>query len=388
MGENAKEGGNFRVLFISSSSRFRLPERRSAYRKKFRGLSKIGDMNYIAVSDDGGRRHACVGAMELHLAPKTGFKPLDVMLFLIFALLEGLKIIRKRRINIIYAQSPLLDGCIGCLLRTLTGCKLIVGIHGDWAGEIQYSKPGLARFLPLINLIAKMVLRNADVVRVISEATKRRALEFIQKDKIFPVMFPAFFDAEFFLERKIKHPKEDSVVFVGSLIGRKGVKYLLGGIRTVIAEYPKFRLYILGRGNKEGELKDLCRRLGIEDNVQFLGHQPAEVVMEYIDRSLALVLPSLSEGLGRAALEAMARGRPVIGSRVEGILETVNNDRGYLIPPKDSNAISSAILSILRNKAEAMDKGMKGREYVAGEYSLEKYLNNYKELFHFTLRDA
>jgi len=378
----------YNVLFISSSTRYKIPEERGVYTKKFKALSGIGDMNYLAVSEDGKSRCGNVEGAYLRLAPRIGFKPLSVLLFICFAFKSGLETMKRKDINIIYAQSPLLDGAVGCVLKSLTNCKLVVGIHGDWENEIRYSKPSIVKLMPLINFTADRVLKNADAVRAISKTTEKRALEFVPKEKIFPVLFPALFDVDFFLEGKVKEPKETSAVFVGSLIGRKGVDYLLKALPGVVERFPKFKLYILGKGNKEGELKELAKKLGVEKNVKFLGQQPAGEVRDYIDRSRVLVLPSLSEGLGRIALEAMARGRPVIGSQVEGIRETVTKERGYPIPPRDSSAIAVTILNVLRNKKIAMKKGKTGRAYVKGRYSLEKYVENHRRLFEFALEEA
>ncbi len=374
-----------KILFISSSSRFQLPEKRSVYRKKWAALSKIGDMSYIAVSDDGHGKCGRMGGVRLCLAPRTGFKLLDVLLFLCFAFKKGLETIKGKDINIIYAQSPLLDGVVGCVLKGLTGCKLVVGVHGDWENEIKYSKPGVARFMPLINFTAERVLENADAVRAISKATKERALEFVPKGRVFSELFPAHFDVDFFLDGEPKKIKDNSAVFVGSLIGRKGVDYLLKAVPEVVERFPDFKLYIIGNGSMGGELKSLSRKLGIEENIEFEGHQPAKGVKARIDECAALVLPSLSEGLGRIALEAMARGKPVIGSQVEGIKETVTKERGYPVPPKDSKALAEALLQVLGDKKAAVEKGKNGREHVMKEYSLEKYVKNHEKLFKFAL---
>ncbi|MBN2518220.1 MAG: glycosyltransferase family 4 protein [Candidatus Altiarchaeota archaeon] len=372
----------FKVLFISSSSRYRIPEERSVYKKKFGALSKIADISWIAVSESGKKSIGECGGAKLFLAPRKGAKILDLMLFKEFALTEGLRVIKNRDIDIVYAQSPLMDGLMGAALKKLTGVKLIVGVHGDWEGEIRYSKPGIARFMPLINLWASFCLKNADLVRVISKATEERALEFVEKDKISSAKFPALFDVDFFLEGEPKASKEDSAVFVGSLIGRKGVDHLVKAVPKIRNEFPEFKLYVVGRGALEKELGSMAESLGVGENVVFAGHQPMERVREYIDKSQMLVLPSMSEGLGRIALEAMSRSRPVIGSAVEGIKETVKDGHnGILIRPGDSDAIANAVIKLLEDKKLAAEMGKNGRRFVQENYSVEKYVSHYERLF-------
>ena len=159
--------------------------------------------------------------------------------------------------------------------------------------------------------------------------------------------------------------------------------YLLKALPSVIKQFPDFRLYVLGKGKEEKKLRQLADEIGIYNNVKFLGHQPAEKVKQYIDKSRVLVLPSHSEGLGRIALEAMARARPVIGSHVEGIKETVTEERGYPVPPADSDAIATKLLEVLIEKDIAREKGEAGRNYIQANYSIDKYKDNYEELFNF-----
>ncbi len=375
----------YRVLFVSSSSEYEIPEGREVYRKKFRGFGKFADIFQIAVSRGGPKRGKIEGA-ELYLLPKmAGLGVFNSIIFVIGGVAEGIWIIKRKRVNIVYAQSPLLDGLVGLLLKWLYGIKLIVGIHGDWEGEIKNSKPRLRVFLPIINLIAGYTLRHADSIRVISQSTRERAREFVDERRIFPIAFPALFDVEFFLKGRIKKPKEQSALFVGSLIGRKGVEYLIRATAGVVRRYKNFKVYVIGEGKEKKRLTELSRSLGIGQNVVFLGRQPAKVVRDYMDRCSVLVLPSLSEGLGRVALEAMARGRPVRGSQVEGSRETVNEERGYPVEMGKTEEIEKALISVIRSPEEALKRGRRGREYVKKNYSTNAYMKNYRNLFNFVL---
>jgi glycosyltransferase involved in cell wall biosynthesis len=379
------ENKGYNVVFISSSSRYDIPEKRAVYKKKFKALSDLGNISYIAVSESGAAKCGKSDGAELCLSARTGFKPLDLLLFQFSAIKNGLKQ-SKGRESIIYSQSALNDGVAACMIKGLTGAKLIVGLHGDWETEINYSKPRTSLFMPLINAVAANVFKKSDAVRVISDATEERALEFVGKDKIFSVKFPALFDINFFLEGEVKEFKENSAVFVGSLIGRKGIAFLIRAVPLVKKKFPDFKVYILGKGPIKEELETLAKKLKIENNVEFLGHRNAEDVKKYIDKSSVLVLPSLSEGLGRIALEAMARGRPVIGSATEGIKETVRDgENGYLVEPRNYNAIAEGIIRILQNKKKAQEMGKQGRAWVKKNFSMKKYVENHKKLFDFAL---
>jgi len=376
----------FKVLFLSSSSRYSIPEPREHIVKKYTELSKLADINVMAVSADGKRKTGIIEGSKFYLVPNLKIGPIDALLYVVYSTLDGLRINKNKKVDIIYPQTGFIDGLVALFLKKVIGAKMIVGVHGDWEMEIMYSKPHVYRFMPLLNLSVRFVLKNADCIRAISKATKKKALEFVREDKICPTMFPAFFDAEFFLKDEPVESKENSVVFVGSLIGRKGIDYLIQAVPHVVKSFKDFKLYIVGEGKLKSYLMDLASELGVEDYVIFTDHLSAEEVKEYIDKSRALLLPSLSEGLGRIVLEAMARGKPVIGSNVEGIKESIKDgSNGVLVEPRDVDGIANAVIYVLKNKEGSRKMGLEGRKFVMRTYSMERYKENYKKLFKFAL---
>jgi len=386
MSQLKMEAQKYNTLFVSSSGAYTIPEERPVYKKKFRGLSNLGNVDVLAKSMRGAPTEGETDGAMLHLSRKTGIPLLDMALFKWLVFTKGLKACKERKIDIIYAQTPMLDGLMACWLKRFTGARLVVGIHGDWDHEIRFSKPKLAMALPLINLVAKGVFSCADAVRVISKATEEKALEFVEKNKVCDTKFPALFDVEFFLEGKPRQIRKNQAVFVGSLIGRKGIEFLLKAIPPVVERYPDFELVILGKGAVEAELKALAGELRIAERVRFAGQVDATVVKETIDESAVLVLPSLSEGLGRIALEAMSRGRPVIGSAVEGIKESISDGKnGFLVTPGSDKEIAEKLLWILDNKEKAEEMGQNGRDYISETFSLERYVENHRKLFDFAL---
>jgi glycosyltransferase involved in cell wall biosynthesis len=104
---------------------------------------------------------------------------------------------------------------------------------------------------------------------------------------------------------------------IGRLIPIKGHVVLLRAFRAVLDRRPEARLEIAGRGVLEHGLRDLTRQLGLEHAVSFLGH--VTPVQRSVDRAFAVVVPSLGEGFGMVALEAMERGRPVIAASIGGL---------------------------------------------------------------------
>jgi len=94
------------------------------------------------------------------------------------------------------------------------------------------------------------------------------------------------------------------------------------------------------------------------------------------------VLTSLSEGFSNVILEYMASAKPVVATEVGGNPEiVVHGETGLLVPPADSNALATAILSILENKEVALRFGMAGRKRVEERFCLDVMLRNYENLF-------
>jgi glycosyltransferase involved in cell wall biosynthesis len=99
-------------------------------------------------------------------------------------------------------------------------------------------------------------------------------------------------------------------------------------------------------------------------------------------RCRLLVLPSLSEGLGRVLIEAMACGRPVIGTRVGGISDLIQDGvNGYLVPPDEVAPLADRIAYLLAHPDEAAGMGARGRAFVAETFSTEKYVAGYWQVF-------
>jgi glycosyltransferase involved in cell wall biosynthesis len=103
--------------------------------------------------------------------------------------------------------------------------------------------------------------------------------------------------------------------------------------------------------------------------------------------AVCLVLPSFSEGLGRVVLEAMACGRPVIGTRVGGIPEMIEDEiTGLLVSPGDPNGLAESLLRLLEDPKLAEAMGRRGRAKVESLFTEEKYFRGFTELL--TLADA
>ena len=157
------------------------------------------------------------------------------------------------------------------------------------------------------------------------------------------------------------------MVVVAALERRKGHAVLLDALAK-LADVP---LHVLcaGRGSEADALAAQCEALGLGSRVTFLG-EIADVAPLLAAADL-IVMPSLHEGLGVAALEAMAAAKPVIASRVGGLAEVVDHDvTGLLIAPGDAPALAAAIRRVAGARDWALRLGAAGRERVERRFSM------------------
>jgi glycosyltransferase involved in cell wall biosynthesis len=167
---------------------------------------------------------------------------------------------------------------------------------------------------------------------------------------------------------------------VGRLIPIKGHVVLLRAFADARERVPGLQLDIAGRGPLEPALKALARELGIEDAVHFLGH--VSPIQSAIEQSAVVVVPSMGEGFGMVALEAMERSRPVIAARIGGLGELVRDgETGLLVPPGDADALADAIVRVAGDLDLAKRMGDAGRRRALSRF-LQRYCTDRTELLY------
>ena len=154
--------------------------------------------------------------------------------------------------------------------------------------------------------------------------------------------------------------EERRLLCVGRLIPIKGHIVLLRAFADAKRELPDLQLDIAGRGPLEPALKALVRELGIADSVHFLGH--VSPIQAAIERAAVIVVPSMGEGFGMVALEAMERARPVIAAEIGGLGELVRDgETGLLVPPGEAEPLREAIVRLAGDLELARTMGEAGR---------------------------
>jgi glycosyltransferase involved in cell wall biosynthesis len=164
---------------------------------------------------------------------------------------------------------------------------------------------------------------------------------------------------------------EPRLLCVGRLIPIKGHIVLLRAFAEARRQIPDLRLDIAGRGPLEPALRALAKELEVDEAIRFLGY--VAPVQRAIEDAAIVVVPSMGEGFGMVALEAMERARPVIAAEIGGLGELVEEGvTGLLVPPGEAEPLTQAILQLARNLPRAAELGEAGRHRALEQFLQER----------------
>jgi glycosyltransferase involved in cell wall biosynthesis len=238
--------------------------------------------------------------------------------------------------------------------------KIVVEVHGDWrSAPRMYGSPIRSSISGLSDALARFAVRHGDRVRVIGAYTERLVRQ-VRPDAVVE-RFIAYTDLGGFLDvATVAPPHDERVLFVGALEPYKGVDVLLDAWKDVRDERPDALLTIVGSGSLAAMVARAAEDIR---SVDVAGPLPHSRILELLDGSRFLVLPSRSEGLGRVILEAFARERAVVATRSGGILELIDEgENGVLVPPGDASGLAAAIRAGLEDPERMWQMGRNGRQ--------------------------
>jgi glycosyltransferase involved in cell wall biosynthesis len=346
-----------------------------------RELSKTHEVNVIAPGAKGLKVYETIGSLKIfrfhyffpheyeklaygdgilnNLGAKRKYRAL-VPPFTLSFLIKSIRI--GSRCDLIHAQW-VFSGLIGLLGKRVHGRPVILTVRGSDI-NVEY---GEAKSL---EWVVPWVMRGCDYITAVSKDLSRTVIErFGVADKI--TFVPNGVSLEVFspmdrsearqaLELPLRVP---IVLYAGRILASKGIECLVRAIPDVLKSYQEARFFFLGEGEFGQRLVELCREMGITQNVRFIGKKPHEELPLWLNAADLMVLPSFSEGRPNTILEAMACAKPVVASRVGGIPELVHDgDNGFLVNPNDPDALSRAILMVLNMGSRRDLVGKRGRE--------------------------
>jgi glycosyltransferase involved in cell wall biosynthesis len=351
-----------RLLFINSIHPRKFGGGEKWMIKAASGLSRAGHRVFVAGRGDSEiLRAAQAAGVDTRALPIHG--DLDPV-----ATVRILRFLRRERIDLIVCNLNK-DVRVAGLAGRIAGSVAVIARHGvQLCGKSWKHRLTLTRLTDGILTNTEAIRRaytaygwfGADFVRVIYNGIEHK----------FDVS-PLDFGREF--------PGKKVVLSAGRLAQQKGYPFLIEAA-ALLRDQAELQFLVAGRGSEEGRLKAQVRRLGLESSFRFLGY------LDDPDPALAgcdcFVLPSLFEGMPNAVMEAMALGKAVILTDVDGARELVENERsGLIVPPGDPAALAAAIRRVADDPELRSRLGREARVRVREQFTLEAMIGHLETYF-------
>jgi glycosyltransferase involved in cell wall biosynthesis len=369
-----------------STARYEQPLRPEVQRK-WQALGALGwRMFVIGFSTSGAPRCFTQASTTFYLLPALPLAPLRHLTFFLAAPCVLLWATGRHGVRTLIAQGPF-EGSVGASIKAL--CRLggvpvtlIVESHGDFERALFLYRtlpfhPVYRRFM---NVAVRFALQHADALRAVSEATRSQLTRHAPDLRV--ETFPGWIDVDTFSvpPRTALPSRCSDLLFAGALVPARGVHVLIDAFALVAPAVPAARLVIAGPAENRRYAAGLRARVadnGLQDRVRFVGEVSQAALADLMGRTRALVLPSISEGLGRVALEAMLTGTPVVGTRVGGIPDMVRHgDTGILVDAGDPAGLAAALVGIFTlPDIDAM--GSRAREHAHRLVSTDVFVGGY-----------
>lgn len=297
---------------------------------------------------------------------------------------HGLKLLSSRNakglgpeFDLIATYDPLKTGLIACILSFFSKIPFAVEVNGDYTADVLYwhIKNPITRKLrkKLLYIVEKFVLNRASGIKLLYDDQIDAFLP-LRKNSVV-MRFPDYVNTTL-----MKNIEEEKVVlFVGFPLYVKGVDILIEAFKRLSPRFPHWKLKILGFFSDLKELEAL-----IDGHPKIFHHPPVDPseIPEHIGRCGIFVLPSRTEAMGRVLIEAMACGKPRVGSRVGGI-PTVINDRvdGLLCNPGDRGDLQAKLTTLLTDGELRTRLGSAGHERYLREFGRDNYFLTLSEYY-------
>ncbi len=236
-----------------------------------------------------------------------------------------------------------------------------------------------------------LALRHANVVLAPSQDTANHVVEqHVRRERIH--VLPWALDPEFEATpantppAKLPHgyPEGRVILTVGRWLAKeryKGMDTLITALPRLLTRWPELQLLAVGDGDDRAWLEDLAEQNGVNRHIHFLTDLTFEQLAACYEACEMFVLPSRGEGFGLVYLEAMARGKPVVGGAHGGAPEVIEDGvTGYLVPHGDAAQLATSIETLLSDPALAQKMGGRGRQRVEREFRFSVFAKSLKKI--------
>ena len=303
-----------------------------------------------------------------------------VPFFLCAELVSLVRMLRGWRIDLVHAHWLIPQGLVAVLAVRMFrfAIPVICTSHGADLFALRGS---------VWERIKRFVVASSSGLTVVSRTMRERLLTTSdENDKIRVIPMGVDLERQF-----VPWPgkrREKSLLFVGRLVEKKGLRYLIKAMPMVLAKYPEARLVVAGNGPEEAPMRRLVASLGLEKHVRFVGALPNGEIPALYQASELVVFPSIiardgdQEGFGLVLVEAMGCECAVIASDLPAIRDIiVDGKTGLTVPEKDPAVLAQKITHLFDNPAFLSSLAKDGRSFVLERYDWRNIAAQYAAYF-------
>ena len=296
-----------------------------------------------------------------------------------FELVAGLG--RELSFDLLHGFFAAYAGYLAAYTARYLGVRSVVSVRGNDLDRLVFD-PARAPFI-------LYALEQADAVTAVTRDLQRKVLALVNRQGV--VQVPNSVDAELFhpstpnvaLRHKLGLNQGYVLGFVGEARAKKGLSLLLKAFAKVATKVDAHLLLIGGLRPKDEEVYQLFRRRNPQLSLHLVPYVPQSELVDYYNLMDLVLMPSLRDGLPNVLLEAMACERTVVASDVGGLSDVIEDGQnGFLIPPRDKQALVDRTLSALADADQRRVLGQAARATILRNYTPQHELNNNLRIYH------
>jgi len=317
------------------------------------------------------------GGMLAKLKRSPGYYSM-IPFFFAGELISTIRILRRYRYDLIHAHWLIPQGLIAVIAIFLTSRRIPV-LCTSHGGDLY----GLKGWL--LTRLKKWIITNLKALTVVSRSMREEVKRLVaDHEKIHVIPMGTDLKSRF-VPPKTRQNK-GSLLFVGRLVEKKGLRYLIDALPLILKRHPQVCLRIAGDGPEKGALQLQSKRLGISDHVRFLGAVKNESLPALYQKSDVVVFPSViandgdQEGFGLVLVEALGCECATVVTNLPAMQDIIVDGKTGFVVPQNVQKLAEKIVSLLNDPEMGRLVGKKGRRFVVERYDWDEIAKQYAAL--------
>jgi glycosyltransferase involved in cell wall biosynthesis len=289
------------------------------------------------------------------------------------------RLVNKYNLGLVHFQG----GPGGLFLLKKLSVPLIYTVHHTFYQQSRYIQS--LQWKRILYLWERFGYKRSDYLMCVSDSTRRIVLRNYGASRKLCETIPIGVDQDRFFPLNFER-MPNSLFFLGRLESRKGIDFLIKTIPKVKERLNDIQLFIGGDGFLRPFLENFIKQNHLENNVHLLGTVDDSELNEWYNKVSLVVIPSIFEGFGLTAIEAVACGTPVIATEVDGLRDVIEDEvNGLLVQYNDVEALSAKIIYLLKDKDKQSKLSLNGKKKAATIYNWNSISQDILKVYEYVL---